>query len=292
MYKTLVVTLTLLRLLRPEAIVDAQSPPETATPTTRSAAKQQSFSPRNIVKTAMRYRPDDPWPRGEGHVVLALPGSQQPEKGYHEPGGSFSPYVGSFGVSIWVRKDDDTLKTTSDTVPIAQIRQQLDWPDPKGVPAVVTTTSDYKAVWTYVTAGTAALQLDECDSPRTRLELAVRSVGPAGGPIDNIAWNNARLTINGRWTMTFAPEPEAVWVGHEGDPGWKSEHQEAHAWAGQDGWGYARIELARGRPSKITLRDSTPPAPNPLSYEAVRWRWNWTCPIRVSSIASTPRSPT
>ena len=70
---------------------------------------------------------------------------------------------------------------------------------------------------------------------------------------------------------TFAPEPEAVWVGHEGDPGWKSKRQEAHAWAGQDGWGYARIELARGRPSKITLRESTPPAPSRLRYEAVRW---------------------
>ena len=58
------------------------------------------LSQREIVKRAMGQRPEDPWPRGWGHVVLASPGSQQPAKGYHEPGGSFSPAAGSFGVSI------------------------------------------------------------------------------------------------------------------------------------------------------------------------------------------------
>ena len=61
-------------------------------------ADDRAPTQREIVKRAMSQRGDDPWPRGAAHVVLAIPGSQQPEKGYHEPGGSFSPAVGSFGV--------------------------------------------------------------------------------------------------------------------------------------------------------------------------------------------------
>ena len=58
----------------------------------------QAQSPRLDVIRAMMQRPDDVWPRGKGHVVLALPGSPETAKGYHEPGGGFSPVFGSFGV--------------------------------------------------------------------------------------------------------------------------------------------------------------------------------------------------
>jgi hypothetical protein len=231
---------------------------------------QPLITPREIVLAAMRRRPADPWPRGLGHVVLAIPGSQQPEKGYHEPGGSFSPAVGSFGVSIWVRAADGKLQTTSDALPMEHVRQRFDWPDPQGVPAIVTVTPHYEAAWTYVAPGTATLRLDHRGDPQQRLELVVRSVGPAGGPIEKIAWAAGRLTINERWTLTVAPEPEAVWVGHEGDPDWKAERPLVKAWKGRDGWGYARIELARGRTSKITLCDSARAEPNPLHYLAVR----------------------
>ena len=77
--------------------------------------------------------------------MLAIPGSQQPEKRYHEPGGSFSPAVGSFGVSIWVRDSAGNLKTSSDALPMKQIQQRFCWPDPKGVPAIATTTPYYQA---------------------------------------------------------------------------------------------------------------------------------------------------
>ena len=47
----------------------------------------------------MAARPSDPWPRGRGHVLLAFPGTREEDKGYHEPGGSFSPGVRSFGLA-------------------------------------------------------------------------------------------------------------------------------------------------------------------------------------------------
>ncbi|BAY48499.1 hypothetical protein SAMD00079811_61240 [Scytonema sp. HK-05] len=50
---------------------------------------------RHQVLRQMQLRPTDQWPRGTGHVVLAAPGSPEIDKAYHEPGGSFSPAVGS-----------------------------------------------------------------------------------------------------------------------------------------------------------------------------------------------------
>lgn len=233
-------------------------------------AGQQGPSERDIVKRAMRERPDDPWPRGLAHVVLAVPGSQQPEKGYHEPGGSFSPAVGSFGVSIWVRDAAGNLKTTSDTVPMNEIRQRFCWPDPKAAPAVATTTPHYEATWSCGTAGVATLELQQRGEPGERLELVVRSVGPAGGPIRKMVWDGKQLRINDRWTATVEPQPQAVSVGHEGDPGWTAGQLQTRQWQGEDGWGFAQIELASGGPSRLTLRDSAPAAPNPLRYPAVR----------------------
>jgi hypothetical protein len=241
---------------------------------------------REIVKRAMHQRGDDPWPRGAGHVLLAIPGSQQPEKGYHEPGGSFSPAVGSFGVSIWVRDSAGNLKATSDGLPMEQIRQRFCWPDPKGVPAINTVTPHYEATWACTGIGSATLDLQERGDSGERLELVIRSVGPAGGPIERIEWDGKRLRINDRWTVSAEPEPKAVFVGHEGDPGWKTERTAARQWRGEDGWGYARMELAGGA-TRLTISSApSPPAPlraptegwsgekgviaSPLSYPAVR----------------------
>src|SRR5437773_6329437 len=47
-------------------------------------------SPRLEVIHAMLQRPNDPWPRGQGHVLLAVPGCPEAGKGYHETGGRIS----------------------------------------------------------------------------------------------------------------------------------------------------------------------------------------------------------
>ncbi len=67
-------------------------------------ASSTGLSERQKVMQAMEDRPRDPWPRGEGHVVLAFPGSREADKFYLEPGGSFSPAVGSFGISFWIMR--------------------------------------------------------------------------------------------------------------------------------------------------------------------------------------------
>src|SRR6185295_13106150 len=84
-------------------------------------------SPRLEVIQAMLQRPNDPWPRGKGHVLLAVPGCSEASKGYHEPGGSFSPGFGSLGVSIWITDHDGKIQATSDSIPLDDVRQQLVW---------------------------------------------------------------------------------------------------------------------------------------------------------------------
>jgi hypothetical protein len=229
-------------------------------------------SQRELVRRAAAQRPDDPWPRGLAHVVLAIPGSQQPEKSYHEPGGSFSPAVGSFGVSIWVKDAAGNLKTSSDTLPINQIQQRFSWRNSKSAPAIATTTPYYEATWSCAAAGATVLELQCRANAAEWLELAVRSVGPAGGPIKKIAWKGKQLSINDRWTLTVEPAPAAVFVGHEGDPGWKDRRGQTREWQGEDGWGCARIEFASGRAARLVVRDSAPARPNPLRYPAVRAR--------------------
>lgn len=234
-----------------------------------AAAGPTEPSQREIVRRAMLQRPGDPWPRGRGHVVLGVPGSQQPQKAYHEPGGSFSPAVGSFGVSLWVVDGRGSLRATSDTIPLADLRQRLVWPNPSGVPGIATQTPYYEAQWSWGWS----LALNGPKHASDRLWLVVRSVGPAGGPVRRLAWDGKRLELNGRWSLVFDPPPKAVHLGHEGDPGWKTEPGSSDRWQGDDGWGYARIELARGS-SRVRLHDfhapSEPANGESLAYPAVR----------------------
>ena len=72
---------------------------------------EENPSGRQRVLDEMMRRPEDPWPRGSGHVILAIPGSREIDKGYYEPGGSFSPAVGSFGISFWVLDGKDRKST-------------------------------------------------------------------------------------------------------------------------------------------------------------------------------------
>ncbi|WP_165227089.1 hypothetical protein [Aquisphaera insulae] len=224
---------------------------------------------REIVLRAMRDRPGDPWPRGRAHVVLAVPGSQQAEKGYLEPGGSASPAVGSFGVSIWGRDAAGNLRTTSDGVPMDGVRQRLSWPNPGGIPSIATTTTDYEATWSCRDSGDLVLDLAP-QGNGGRLEVAVRSVGPAGGPITKIAFDDGSLTVNDRWAATIDPAPVAVAVGHEGDPGWRDGRTSSRRWEGSDGWGFARLGLEAGRPARLTLHQLARRQPSPLRYPAVR----------------------
>jgi len=226
-------------------------------------------SPRAEVRNEMLSRPADPWPRGEGHVVLAVPGSVEEQKAYHEPGGSFSPGVESFGVSIWVQKRDGRLLTSGDAIPMSEIKQSFDWktaPVMRGVPAIETDTRYFRARWTLLGNGIWRLHLER--KSEARLALAIRSVGPAGGPIERLRWDGRRLLINERWEVTPQPGLQSIYLGEERTPGWVESNATASEWRDESGWSYARIDLGELAQLAITIKDKSHSAQSVLPVQA------------------------
>ena len=213
-------------------------------------------TPRHRVLSAMAERPADPWPSGDGHVALGMPGSTAEEKSYHEPGGCFSPAPGTFGVSIWVGGSDGSLLSTSERPRGAPPRQRLSWGDPIGLPSIITETDDYVAQWSRVEGGGSRLELD------VRAEgaamLAIRSVGPAGGAVTSLDWNGARLLVNGEWKITLDPAPAEVHCGEEGIRGWAMAGTGLDRWEGESGWGFARLVLPSRKAVALIERERSP----------------------------------
>jgi hypothetical protein len=170
---------------------------------------------REQVKRMMQERPGDVWPRGSGHVVLGTPGGSLVEKGFHEPGGSFSPAPGSFGISIWVTDHVGKLVTTSDTVPLGQLVQGFVPNTGSAVPSIRTETAEYVAIWTRFNDHDELKLIPRQADSGHRLWVMVRSAGPSGGPIRSIKRTASGVTVNDDWQVGIAPaSPDAV-IGSE-----------------------------------------------------------------------------
>lgn len=225
---------------------------------------------RAQVLDAMARRPGDPWPRGAGHVVLAMPGSADSEKGYHESGGGFSPSFASFGISLWLVDKDGRLVATSDNLPLTEIQERLVWEPRKPVPAIETETPFYRARWMLRGATRWELSLQFKPDTGLRGRLVVRSVGPAGGPVDVVDWDGHRLAVNDRWEMTFNEAPGRVVVGDEQDPNWKFKTGSPPRQTSSEGWAFARCDLASGRNWTVGLRDKIGGSASSLRYRTTR----------------------
>ena len=210
------------------------------------------------VRAAMAVRFADPWPRSTGHVVLGTPGSLETDKGYYEPGGSFSPGVGSFGISIWIADDQGKLLRTSDTISLNLINQRLSWDNKISSPAIVTDADYYQTSWSSAGGGVWTLNLRSPARVGVKRSVAIRSVGPAGGPITSLGWNGQRLLVNGRWSITMTPSPSAVNLSEEGPEGWITARSKATEWSSSSGWGYARLELDNESDWNLVVQDMKP----------------------------------
>ena len=229
-----------------------------------TAALQTYGTPQQQVQSQMRSRPSEPWLRNAGHVILAVPGSRAENKAYYEPGGSFSPVAGSFGVSIWMVDKDGIPKVTSDTIPLNQIQQQFTNLAQQQPPGILAKTEFYQAAWQATQSGWRLTLNTPATSP-TRPVLVIRSVGPAGGAVNSLNWNGQRLLINDRWSLQPSATPVKVHLGGE-SPGWITQSAASAQWQDKQGWGYARLELTPGDTWSIELTDSTPvDQPSPIS---------------------------
>lgn len=192
---------------------------------------------RAQIRDAMIDRSGDFWPRDEGHVPLGV-GLDEAAKAYVEPGGSFSPSVGSFGVSFWVRDVAGAVLRTSDTTPVDHTRSRF-LSDGSGVESE---TPDYVVRWSRGGSGRWDMRL----TPKARVEVAIRSVGPAGGPLTTIRRDGDALVLADRWRIE-SHGLEIATIGVE-ERGWTepSRGEPAAEAREPDGWTYAFLRLSAG----------------------------------------------
>ncbi len=204
------------------------------------AVQAQLLTQREIVLQEISRRPSDPWPRGEGHVVLAIPGSLEGEKAYLEPGGSFSPSFGSFGISIW-STDKHHFKTASgDDWKFEGIHQTF---AKEKYPSVYTQLNDYETTHTIYASYDCSINIKNTSISGKTISAVIRSVGPAGAPIQKLLWDGKKLIINDAWNVAITPAPEYVSLGDETLEGWKNIEQTSNFFQTNNGWGFARIGL-------------------------------------------------
>ena len=155
--------------------------------------------------TRMRSEhPDWIWNRSDTHVILGVPGSHESFKTPVEPGNSFSPGVGSYGVSTWVFVNG--ALHAPEQMPL----DKLSWRFLDGhIPVLI---SSWEADGIQVRSrlfsdGDAQLSdinnylTVEFHNPgRSQIEftfyLAIRSFGASGSRIYRLAWENDAVIIN------------------------------------------------------------------------------------------------
>ncbi|MBW4474811.1 MAG: hypothetical protein KME45_31200 [Stenomitos rutilans HA7619-LM2] len=221
-------------------------------------------TPRQQVQAQMSIRSTDFWPRSSGHVVLATTGSQAEDKAYHEPGGSFSPKAGSFGVAIWVIDKEGNPQTTSDAIPLNQIQQQFTYTPGQTIPKILTKTGFYQASWSSLKPGVWQLSLTPTAS-NAQSAVVIRSVGPAGGDIQSLHWDGQQLLINDRWAVKKLPTQVKVYLGSERSPDWMHQKVSTTQWQDKKGWGYARLELGTSNTASLVIEDLAPVSKRSLS---------------------------
>ena len=200
----------------------------------------QLQSHRDMILTEMMHRPSEPWPRSEGHVVLALPGSLESEKGYLEPGGSFSPSFGSFGISFWQVNKVNKLEITSDNINTLAVKQSFTM---EANPAILVECPIYDCKYKLNTTFNYTLEVNNKAGYGKRVYLVIRSVGPAGAPIHKIDVVNGGILINDLWKLGFTPTPAAIILGEESESDWITKESPSMHVESPTGWAYAKIQL-------------------------------------------------
>ncbi|MGC8833276.1 MAG: hypothetical protein ACP5R4_04405 [Armatimonadota bacterium] len=162
------------------------------------------------------------WPRGDTHIVIGVPQSLDAFKTFVEPGGSFSPGVRSFGVSLWIY-DRAGGKLHA---PEAMAEKALKWRFRRGYipvlhcewqagPVHVETTLSADGdtgASEIVDTFTARVRNNSSADANVTVYLAIRSMGPAGGPVSalGLAPSGTEVLVNGA-PLVFAERKPDGW---------------------------------------------------------------------------------
>jgi hypothetical protein len=147
------------------------------------------------------------WPRSDSHMVLGIPGSEECFKTWVEPGNSFSPGLGSFGVSIWIYDHSENKFYIPEKMQIEQMKWRfLDGFIPIIISEYETGTSkiESRLFKQYDSAersymDTLILNIEAKKETFLSIYLVIRSFGPCGGFIGSIRMdeNGKDIIING-----------------------------------------------------------------------------------------------
>jgi len=211
---------------------------------------------RQIVLEQMRERPMAHWPRGGAHAVLSSYGAGRTEKAYLEAGGSFSPWFGSFGASIWMLDAKGAVVTTSDEIPLSSMHHAYGM-SPERLPQI-TVTSPYYALNLSITDGNAReLKIHPKPSSQRQFQMVFRSVGPAGGPIYKLERKGNDLLINDRWRVELPAHAQTSFIGSELQTHWDSliDTVPQAVTTDRSGWGVARVNIPSDSITDIKIVD-------------------------------------
>lgn len=203
---------------------------------------------------ARAARPDDPWPDPDAFSRLSMPGTRNLEVGYVSHGGSFSPGLDQFTVSVWVRDRNGALVANSDALR-ASTPDTADSALASRDPGLVHTLY-YDIRWQ--PDGPRKYRMQLTTQADAQVSLVVRGIGARSAPVRHLAWNGTQLTINGRWVIEGDSTSVDVFLVDENDAGWQHARPTAGAISVPNGWAAARLELSAPGRHTLVVRDLTP----------------------------------
>jgi hypothetical protein len=157
------------------------------------------------MKLIKELHPDWIWNRGDTHVILGMPGCLEAFKTPVEPGNSFSPGPGTYGVSSWFYVEGKLH------APEEKELSELVWSFEEGslpvlnskwkagnisVSSNLFTDGDYESS-NYKNYFTVELTNNAPQPLELSFYLVLRSFGAAGGPIKSLSYKDNIVYING-----------------------------------------------------------------------------------------------
>jgi hypothetical protein len=202
-------------------------------------------------------RPDGPWPEPGAFERLEMPGVRNFDVGYVSSGGSFSPGLDQFTISVWVRDEQGALLANSDEFP--PVSPDSAEPFPNGLePGALFRTPHYDVRW--APDGPRKYRMRLTTKGDFQVSLVVRSVGARAAPIRHLSWNGDDLVINNRWVIEQDSASIDAFLVDENAPGWQNARPAESDISVLDGWAAARLDLAVPGSHTLVVRDLAPEA--------------------------------
>jgi hypothetical protein len=267
-----------MRLLAPSlaAILILQTNVLTALTPDATPADIQTMDGQHLTDY-LRHHYSGLWvmPANTSHILLAEPGSPELDKTFVEPDGSFSPGVGSYGITTWLYNIQDNRLFAPEEMPQESIEFHL---ENNYIPIAVSVWKAGRVTVTKrIAAGTdisvpivysdLSVKNEGTQPADFWVYVAVRSLGPAGGPLNNISTtqNLQTVQIDQKPVVQFDRTPAgfgATSFGRDGDDisVWAKRGTLPTNQQSSDSLGLAsgavryRVHLKAGQTFKLSLR--------------------------------------